>query len=298
VVLLNAAALSEARRIRPEVVFSAHIVVSPAAQVISRVSGTAFVQYVHGMEIQTRPRLAASALRAADVVIANSRFTASLALARGASDAKLHCIAPGVDTLDRPPGAGRCEQPTVVAVSRMDERYKGHDVLLRSLPLIRARVGGARLLVIGDGALRPAYEALAQALGVEQAVTFVGVVGDEERNLAVASSHVFAMPSRLAANGSGEGFGIAYLEAGALGLPVVGGNVAGALDAVVDGVTGLLVDPTDHVAVAEAVTGLLLNRERAEALGRAGAERAKEFAWPRIAGQVEELILSLARGRA
>jgi len=106
------------------------------------------------------------------------------------------------------------------------------------------------------------------------------------------------MPSRLASNGGGEGFGIAYLEAGALGVPVVAGNVAGALDAVVDGVTGLLVDPTDHVAVADAITALLLDRERAEQMGRAGAERAKQFAWPRIAGQVEELILSLVRERA
>ena len=95
-------------------------------------------------------------------------------------------------------------------------------------------------------------------------------------------------------DGGGEGFGIAYLEAGPRGLPVVAGNVAGALDSVIDGKTGLLVDPTDHAAVAYAVTELLLDKPRAEALGRAGAERARQLNWPAISRRVEELILALA----
>ena len=60
-----------------------------------------------------------------------------------------------------------------------------------------------------------------------------------------------------AAGLGGEGFGIVYLEAGLHGIPAVGGNVGGARDAVVDGETGLLVDPTDHLAVAGAATELL-----------------------------------------
>jgi glycosyltransferase involved in cell wall biosynthesis len=63
-------------------------------------------------------------------------------------------------------------------------------------------------------------------------------------------------------------------------------------------VTGLLVDPTDHEAVAHAIAELLLDRDRAEGLGRAGLERAQRFAWPSVAAQVEDLLLELAaRGR-
>jgi phosphatidylinositol alpha-1,6-mannosyltransferase len=98
--------------------------------------------------------------------------------------------------------------------------------------------------------------------------------------------------------GGGEGFGIAYLEAGAHELPVVAGNVAGAGDAVVDGVTGLLVDPTDHVAVADAITELLTNRPRAEAMGRAGKARARQFTWAQTAKRVESVLQEVASARA
>ncbi len=81
------------------------------------------------------------------------------------------------------------------------------------------------------------------------AIRFLGSVSDEERNLWLRRAHLLAMPSRLPAGGfAGEGFGIAYLEAGAYGKPVVAGNVGGALDSVSDGESGLLVDPTDPVA--------------------------------------------------
>ena len=84
------------------------------------------------------------------------------------------------------------------------------------------------------------------------------------------------MPSRLPAGGfAGEGFGIVYLEAGAYGKPVVAGNVGGAVDAVLDGETGLLVDPTDALEVADAITRLLLDEQLATRLGGAGADRAR-----------------------
>jgi glycosyltransferase involved in cell wall biosynthesis len=76
---------------------------------------------------------------------------------------------------------------------------------------------------------------------------------------------------------------------------VVAGNVGGTLDAVVDQRTGLLVDPSDHVAVAGAISALLRDPDRASELGRAGAERARDFAWPRIAERVREVLAEVAR---
>ncbi len=79
------------------------------------------------------------------------------------------------------------------------------------------------------------------------------------------------MPSRMPAGGYvGEGFGIVYLEANAHGCPVVAGAVGGALDAVVDGVTGLLVDPEDHIALSDALVELLEDPARRRADGRGG----------------------------
>ena len=104
------------------------------------------------------------------------------------------------------------------------------------------------------------------------------------------------MPSRLPAGGfAGEGFGIVYLEAGAYGKPVVAGNVGGALDAVVDGETGLLVDPLDPLAVAEAITRLLPTSRSRQPARRRRRRRARHFAWPVI---VERVGASTAAARS
>jgi phosphatidylinositol alpha-1,6-mannosyltransferase len=187
-------------------------------------------------------------------------------------------------------------RPTLLTVARLEDDYKGHDVVLEALTTVSERVPDVRWVVIGDGSLRPRLEQLAADYGVREHVCFLGDVSDEERDHWYRSAHVFVMPSRLPPDGGGEGFGIVYLEAAAHGLPVVAGNVAGARDAVVHGETGLLVDPTDHLAVAAAVTRLLRDPVERVRLGERGAERAAEFTWPEIAGRVEELLLKLMNG--
>ena len=292
--LLNGMAVVEALRFHPDVILSGHVNLGPAALAVARTRHVPFVQYVHGREAVIRPRLSRYTLRGAAAVIAVSRYSAALAVRYGAEPARVHRIPPGVDLAARP-GSSGSERPTVVCVSRLDERYKGHDVLIRAMPLVRAHVPGARLVLVGDGQLRQAYAGLAAALRLNGAVEFAGSVPDVERDRILERSHVFAMTSRLPPDGGGEGYGIAYLEAGLHGLPVVAGNVAGALDSVVDGETGLLVDPTDHVAVAEAISTLLLDPGLAERLGRGGAERAREQSWPVIARRVEDLVLEVVR---
>jgi phosphatidylinositol alpha-1,6-mannosyltransferase len=295
--LLNARAIPEAVRFRPDVVLNAHIVTSPAAAAIRRAGAARGVQYLHADEIRARPGLTAFAVRHSDATVVVSRHTRALALAAGARPDRLHLIHNGVD-LAANSRAERAARPTLVTVARLEYRYKGHDVLLRALPLIRARVPDVEWVVVGDGPLRGPLEQLGASQGLDGQVRFVGELPDSERDAWLDRAHVFAMPSRLPAGGGGEGFGIVYLEAGAHGLPVVAGNVGGALDAVVDGETGLLVDPTDHVAVADAVADLLNDTQRAEALGRAGQARSCKFAWPDVAGRVEELLLKVLAGSA
>jgi phosphatidyl-myo-inositol dimannoside synthase len=292
---LNAAALSEALRFRPQTVLSAHIVASPAGAALQETAGVPFIQYFHAKEIGTRPELARFALRRARASIVVSRYTHDLAVGAGADPQRLRRIPPGVDLPPAMPRERREARPTVVKVGVLADRYKGHDVVLRALPLVRAEVPDVQWVVIGDGPLRPALERLAAAAGLAGCVRFLGGVSDGERDRWLARSHVFAMPSRLPGGGfAGEGFGIAYLEASARGLPVVAGGVAGALDAVVQGMTGLLVDPTDHVGLADAIAGLLRDRQRAETLGRAGRAYAARFAWPEIARRVEDVVLEVA----
>jgi phosphatidylinositol alpha-1,6-mannosyltransferase len=167
--------------------------------------------------------------------------------------------------------------------------------MIHALALLRNDLPDVEWVVIGDGSLRPEYEDLARRLGLESNVYFLGSVSDSERDAWLDRAHVFAMPSRLPPEGGGEGFGIAYLEAGGHELPVVCGRVGGALDAVVDGESGLLVDADDPRAVASALRSLLLNPKRADELGRAGAERARSFTWQCVANRIEELLIKAAR---
>jgi phosphatidylinositol alpha-1,6-mannosyltransferase len=298
---LTASALLEARRFRPAATLAMHIVASPAAVLIRRLTGAPTVHYFHAKEIPDKPRLAAFAASRADAVIAVSSYTAGLIAATGATPRRMCLIPPGVQLASRPQSRERTTPtpPTVVTISRLGDRYKGHDVLIAALARVREHVPDVRWVIIGDGPLRAELEALASARGVAQSSVFLGAVGDEERDAWLRRADVLAMPSRLPGPGrAGDGFGIVYLEAAACGVPVVAGNVGGALDAVADGVSGLLVDPSDPVAVADAITTLLLDRELARRLGLAAAERAREFSWPLIAARVEALLheqLALAR---
>jgi phosphatidylinositol alpha-1,6-mannosyltransferase len=295
--LLNIAALRAARDVRPDVTLSAHIVASPAASAIRRATGAPTAQYFYAEEICAKPRLAAFASREADLSIALSEYTVGLVRATGATPRSLSVVPPGVD-VPAEFGALAAERSTVVTVARIEERYKGHDTMVRAFALVLAQIPDAQWVVIGDGSLRPAIEALARSYGVAHSVRFLGAVGDEERNEWLRRADLLAMPSRLPAGGfAGEGFGIAFLEAGAYGKPVLAGNVGGALDAVRDGETGLLVDPLDPLAVAGAIVTLLRDRDLALRLGAAGRAWAEQHAWPLIAARVEALLLELLDGR-
>ncbi|MHB8233855.1 MAG: glycosyltransferase family 4 protein [Solirubrobacteraceae bacterium] len=296
--LLNAAALAHAARFRPNLTLSAHIVTSPSAAAIRRALGARTAQYFHAEEIGAKPRLAAFAAAQADASIAVSAYTAGLVAATGAPTQRLAVIANGTDL---PGELTRTEpaRPTILTIARIEERYKGHDTMVRALALVLAKKPDAQWVVIGDGSLRPGLEELARSYGVADSIRFLGAVSDEQRDAWLAQAQLLAMPSRLPAGGfAGEGFGIVYLEAAAHGLPVVAGNVGGAPDAVIDGETGLLVDPQSPPAVAEAIVRLLSDDELAQRLGAAGRRRAEELSWPRVVERVERLLLATLERRS
>lgn len=292
--VLNARSLVEARRFRPDVVLSGHVVASLGAIALRRTLRIPLVQYVHADEFRVRGRLAAAAVRAADATIAVSRYTRRMCLDAGADPSCVEVIHPGID-LPAPASAERDARPTLLTVATLLFRYKGHDVMVRALPLIRAKVPDVRWIVVGDGPFRPALESAVRAYGLADRVELRGRVPDADRDRLLDTARVFCMPSRVPAAGlGGEGFGIAYMEAAAHGIPTIGGNVAGARDAVLDGETGLLVDPADHLAVADAAVALLSDPDRARAMGEAGRAYAEQHAWPRVAGRVEGLLRRVA----
>jgi phosphatidyl-myo-inositol dimannoside synthase len=294
-VALNGAAFAAAGSLRPDALLNLHVATAPAAVAAKRTLGIPFVQYFHGMEVAHRPELVRLALRDASASIAVGSRTASAVRTLGHAET-VRQIPPGVDL---PQGApeSRGDGATVLTVARMDERYKGHDVLVRAIALASEAVPKLRWVVVGDGRLAPHLRSLVAAHGIEDRVELVGSVDVARRDRALAAASLFVLLSREGPDGW-EGFGISFMEAAAWGLPVVAGRAGGAIDAVVDGSTGLLVDPEDAEAAAAAIVQLLEDSERASALGAAGRRRAAAFAWPRVARQVAALIRDVVESGA
>lgn len=185
-------------------------------------------------------------------------------------------------------------RPVLGTISRLVER-KGHDLVLRALPRVLEAMPDACYLVVGSGPDRSRLEALAGQLGVASAVHFVGEANEEALADWLRTFDVFVLASReIPASGHVEGFGIVLLEAGACGVPVIGGRSGGVVEAVEDQVSGLLVDPRDPDDLARALLELLGRPDRARALGAAGRRRVEErFTWEHVLAPVAGLLESL-----
>lgn len=288
--LLNAAAIAWGRGWRPDAVLSGHIATSPGAIRLGRSLDVPVIQYVYAKEMAARPKVTRFAVTRTAATIAISEHTAQLAVRAGASPRRVVTIEPGVDPATAAPCREPAQRPTILTVARLTDRYKGFDVLLRALPLVRSRVRDARWVLVGDGELRPELEATVTAWGLTDAVHFAGSVTDAQRDAWFDAAHVFAMPSRVPADGGGEGYGLVYIEAGARGLPCVAGDAGAVAETVRHDDTGLLVDARDHVALADALVSLLMDPERAARLGEAGRRRAQRCTWERMTREVERLV--------
>lgn len=298
-------ALRIIERRRPDVVvFGATFPLALMGPRLRRRTGLPYVGFTHGLEVSSvrapgGSRLLRSIGRDAAAVTFVSHWCQDLLqpafgpgpryeLLPPAVDPAFH---PGVDGSEVRERYGFGDDPVVVCVSRMVER-KGQDQLIRSLPELRRRVPGARLLLVGGGPFRDGLVDLARDTGVSDWVTVAGQVSDGELPAHYAAGDVFAMPCRERRGGlEVEAFGIVFIQAEAIGRPVVAGNIGGVPDALDPGRTGLLVDGASIDAVTDAVASLLGDPERATGMGEAGAEFVADgFTWDRRTADLRKLL--------
>jgi phosphatidylinositol alpha-1,6-mannosyltransferase len=179
----------------------------------------------------------------------------------------------------------------------MDDWTKGHDVILDAVRELVSDTPGLRWIVVGDGAMRSVLEARVKAAGLSGHVEFTGMADGPERDSWMRQAALFVMLTRANERAWGEGFGVAYLEAAAQSLPAVAGNRGGERDAVIDGETGRLVDPSDPAAVAATIRELLADPDRLRRMGAAARRHAEAHAWPKVAERVSGILRAVASGQ-
>ena len=259
-----------------------------------RRSGLRYAAIVHGAELLVpaaiplvRQRLL-RALADADLLLPVSLFTAQrlrdllegagqrvppMAVLRARVD--LERFGPDVSTpeararLAVPPDA-----PLILCFGRMVAR-KGLDRLIDALPEIEGRAPGATLVLAGTG---PEEKALRRkAARITQRVVFAGRVPDEEAPALYAAADVFALPVADRWRGlDTEGLGVVLLEASACETPCVTGRSGGTPEAVVDGVTGFVVDARNRERLTGAIVRLLDDRDLARKMGAAGRRHVRD----------------------
>ena len=226
------------------------------------------------------------AIRKARAVTGCSRYILSDAERRfGLAPGRGHVIPNGIE-----PTTGGSPQPLelpferfVLAAGRM-VGTKGFDLLLQAFARIAPRHGDVGLVIAGDGPARLDLERSADTAGLRHRVALPGALSRNEIEWAMANADVFALPSRI------EAFGIVVLEALRAGTPVVVSSRGGPHEIVGDDEEyGLVVDPTDVGALAEAIERVLVDSELAYRLSAAGMRRAADFDWESIAMQYRRL---------
>jgi phosphatidylinositol alpha-1,6-mannosyltransferase len=237
----------------------------------------------------------------ADVLTYVSKYTRSRLTAAFGPMAGLEMLPSGVDTEQFRPDQGAREEirarhglgdrPTVVCVSRLVPR-KGQDMLITALPELRKRVRDVALLLVGGGPYRKHLTEMVDDLGVGDNVVITGSVPWQELPAHYNAGDVFAMPARTRGKGLDvEALGIVYLEASATGLPVVAGNSGGAPEAVLDEVTGHVVDGRDVCQLSDTLAALLADPVRARRMGQAGREWVGEnWRWDVMADRLSGLL--------
>ncbi|MFY7741091.1 MAG: glycosyltransferase family 4 protein [Flavobacterium sp.] len=156
---------------------------------------------------------------------------------------------------------------------------KGQQNIIKALPLLITKYPKIQYHCIGIPAEKDYFLQLAKELNVLPHITFHGALSEDKKNAILAKSTIFCMLSSVLKNGDVEGFGIAILEANLLGIPAIGSNNSGIVDAIHQKYSGLLIDPNDANQFLLAIDDILCNYDE---YSKNAKNWAKKFDWNQI----------------
>ena len=294
-------ALVRARR--PDVVlFGALWPLGHMGPAVLRKTGTPYGGFSHGLELTGAlvPGLLGHIGRHASLLTAVSDWARRKLEPAFGWESRMRLLPSGIDTDTFHAGVSDAEirhrhslgdRPTICCVSRLVAR-KGQDMLIRALPQLAREIPEVRLLIVGSGPYEQRLRALALEQRMADRVIFTGAVSYDELPAYFRAGDVFAMPCRSRLGGLDiEALGAVFLQAAAVGRPVIAGASGGAPEAIVHGTTGFAVQPDAPDAIARAILPLLSDPALGATMGRAGAEWVHaEWTWDRMTARLRAML--------
>jgi glycosyltransferase involved in cell wall biosynthesis len=198
-------------------------------------------------------------------------------------------VPPGIDPMFTP-GGEKASDPLLVAVGRLVP-VKRYDHLIRAVADARQRHPRLSLTIVGEGYERERLDQLLLDLDLSEHVTYAGRVSDHDLVALYRRAWMVVSAS------SREGWGMSLTEAAACGTPAVATHIIGHTDAVIDGTTGVLVDPDDVVAMGAAIADLVADDARREQLGKNALANAAQFTWESTAIGIMRALAAEANRR-
>jgi len=206
-------------------------------------------------------------------IVAVSESTNSELVEQGIPEHNIHIIHNSVDHTLYSTGNEKKERSFTIGFLGRIKKYKSIDHLLQAFDLVKTEIADAKLVIIGDGDYLPALRKAASKMKHRDDVTFTGYVPGKEKVRLIRGLDVVVNTS------SKEGWGLTVIEANACGIPVIGTNVPGLRDSILDEETGLLYQYGD----IEALTALLFrffgDEELRRRLSKNALDWASKFNW-------------------
>jgi len=264
------------------------------AWLLKLITGTPYLCYVHGEDVETAATsgehnlLVKQVCKHAERLICNSHNSANIVKRlHYAGDDKIEVLHPGVDaSLFVPLAAdeGFKQQmawqgrKVIITVGRLQER-KGQDMMIRATALLKEQFPEVLYAIIGRGDRLESLKVLAAELGVNEHVQFLTEVSDPQMIQCYQQSDVFILPNRTIGNDI-EGFGMVLVEAQACGKAVIAGDSGGTKETMLINESGFVIDCTDAQLISSTVAKLLADPERSAKMGKVGRKHVEsELDW-------------------